>query len=299
MSLRTPRNPQPPGLMARGLLLLGMASLPFLAGCMTPSAEPQSSVEDRFDATTEVGMRVLRSRLIREQLESSWRIEQPRVPQEFGSVMDARLVLPNPFGRPFEMIEPVQGYIVEFDWRIERWMPYAAAEVLRHRQIAGLDRMLEFDIGEQIESSLPLPLGQAGDSSAIWRVRLAATIRIDGVVIDGEELPVGKVRLAPAVFLVVPGNWEPLAADPFGSLHRLMKLPNAEVDRHVLIAAALVPPERKQEAIDLLVTKLVDAPNMRRLDTMMAALRYLTGRHFQENPVLWKEWWEDRRMGGS
>jgi hypothetical protein len=38
---------------------------------------------------------------------------------------------------------------------------------------------------------------------------------------------------------------------------------------------------------------------MRRLDTMMAALRYLTGRDFQENPVLWKEWWEDRRMGGS
>ncbi len=299
MSLRSPRNPQPPGLMARGLLLFGTASLSFLAGCMASPAEPQPSVEDRFDATTEVGMRVLRSRLIREQLESSWRIEQPRVPQEFGSVMDARLILPNPFGRPFEMIEPAQGYIVEFDWRIERWMPYAAAEVLRHRQIAGLDRMLEFDIGEQIESSLPLPLGQAGDSSAVWRVRLAATIRIDGVVIDGEELPVGKVRLAPAVFLVVPGNWEPLAADPFGALNRLMKLPNAEVDRHVLIAAALVPAARKQEAIDLLVTHLVEAPNMRRLDTMMAALRYLTGRDFQENPVLWKEWWEDRRMGGS
>jgi hypothetical protein len=299
MSLRTPRNPQPPGLMARGLLLFGAASLSFLASCMTPPAEPQPSVEDRFDATTEVGMRVLRSRLIREQLESSWRIEQPRVPQEFGSVMDARLILPNPFGRPFELIEPVQGYIIEFDWRIERWMPYVGVEVLRHRQIAGFDRMLKFDIGEQIESSLPLPLGQAGDSSAVWRVRLAATIRFDGVVIDGEELPVGKVRLAPAVFLVVPGNWEPLAADPFGSLNRLMKLPNAEVDRHVLIAAALVPAERKQEAIDLLVTKLASAPNMRRLDTMMAALRYLTGRDFQENPVLWKQWWEDRKMGES
>jgi hypothetical protein len=296
MSLRTPRKPQPPGLMARGLLLFGTTSVTFLAGCMTPPVEPQSSVEDRFDATTEVGMRVLRSRLIREQLESSWRIEQPRVPQEFGSVMDARLILPNPFGRPFEMIEPVQGYIVELDWRIERWMPYAAAEVLSHRQIAAFGRMLEFDIGEQIESSMALPLGQAGDSSAIWRVRLAATIRIDGVVIDGEELPIGKVRLAPAVFLVVPGNWEPLAADPFGSLERLMKMPNAEVDRHVLIAAALVPAARKQEAIELLVSNLATAPNMRRLDTMMAALRYLTGRNFQENPVLWKEWWEERKM---
>lgn len=299
MSLRSLRNPQPPGLMARGLLLFSAALLPCMGGCASTPVDPQPSVEDGFDATTEVGMRVLRSRLIREQLESTWRVEQPRAPQEFGNVMDARLILPNPFGRPFEMIEPLQGFIVEFDWRIERWMPYAAAEVLRHRQIAAFDRLLSFDIGDQIESSLPLPLGQAGDSSAVWRVRLAATIRIDGVVIDGEELPVGKVRLAPAHFLVVPGNWEPLAADPFGSLARLIKLPNAEVDRHVLISAALLPEDREQEAIDLLVLNLVHAPNMRRLDTMMAALRYLTNRDFQENPVLWKEWWEDRKMGGS
>ncbi|MAW59735.1 MAG: hypothetical protein CMJ94_02745 [Planctomycetes bacterium] len=301
MSLRTPRNPQPPGLMARGLLLLTGFGGSLLGSCSGApvAATPQPSVEDPFDASTEVGMRILRARLLREQLEGSWRIEQPERPQEFGSALDARLLLPNPFGRPFEMIEPLQGYIVEFDWRIERWLPFAAAEVLRHRQVAALDRLLEFQIGEQIESRLPLPLGAPGEASAVWRVRLAATIRVDGIRIDGEELPVSKVRLSPASFLVVPGNWEPLAEDPFGSLERLIAIPNAEVDRHVLVAAAMVPRARRDEAIQFLIDRFDQAPNLRRLDTMMAALRFLTGRDFQENPILWKEWWEDRKMGGS
>lgn len=301
MSLRNSRNPQPPGLTARGLLVCVLGLTGIVGSCMGPSAEPtpQPSVEDPFDATTEVGMRVLRARLVREQLESAWRIEQPELPQEFGSELEAKLLLPNPFGRPFTMREPVQGYIIEFDWRIERWMPFAAAEVLRHRQIAALDRLLEFQIGEQIESRLPLELGTTGETSAVWRVRLAATIRVDGIVIDGEELPVAKVRLAPASFLVVPGNWEQLAEDPFGSLDRLIQLPNAEVDRHVLIAAAMVPRARRDKAIDLLIDGFEVAPNLRRLDTMMAALRFLTGRDFQENPILWKEWWAERRMGRS
>lgn len=301
MSPRDPRNPQPPGRLARGLLLCSLGLFAGGVGCMGPAVEPdpQPTVEDPFDATTEVGMRVLRARLVREQLESAWRIEQPELPQEFGSNLDAKLLLPNPFGRPFSMREPAQGYIVELDWRIERWMPYAAAEVLRHRQVAALDRLLEFQIGEHIETELPLPLGSPGETSAVWRVRLAATIRVDGIVIDGEELPVAKVRLAPASFLVVPGNWEQLAEDPFGSLDRLIRIPNAEVDRHVLIAAAMVPRARQTEAIDLLIEGFEAAPNLRRLDTMMAALRFLTGRDFQENPILWKEWWAERKMGAS
>lgn len=301
MSPRDPRNPQPPGRLARGLLLLSFGLLAGGAGCRGPVVEPdpQPAVEDLFDSTTEVGMRVLRARLVREQLESAWRIEQPELPQEFGSNLDAKLLLPNPFGRPFSMREPAQGFIVELDWRIERWMPYAAAEVIRYRQVAALGRLLEFQIGEQVENELPLPLGSPGETSAVWRVRLAATIRVDGIVIDGEELPVAKVRLAPASFLVVPGNWGQLAEDPFGSLERLIRLPSAEVDRHVLIAAAMVPRARQAEAVDLLIVGFEDAPNLRRLDTMMAALRFLTGRDFQENPILWKEWWAERRIGAS
>ena len=97
MSLRTPRNPQPPGLMARGLLLLTGFGGSLLGSCSGApvAATPQPSVEDPFDASTEVGMRILRARLLREQLEGSWRIEQPERPQEFGSALDARLLLPN------------------------------------------------------------------------------------------------------------------------------------------------------------------------------------------------------------
>jgi hypothetical protein len=31
----------------------------------------------------------------------------------------------------------------------------------------------------------------------------------------------------------------------------------------------------------------------------MTGLRYLTGRDFRENPILWKDWWEERRMSES
>ncbi|MCH2101037.1 MAG: hypothetical protein MK209_03845 [Planctomycetes bacterium] len=301
MSQRGQRDPQPPGRLARGLLLCGIGLFGAGGGCAGPAVEPDPlpPVEDPFDATTEVGMRVLRARLVREQLESAWHIEEPKLPQEFGSNLDARLLLPNPFGRSFAAREPAQGYIVELDWRVERWMPFAAAEVLRHRQVASLGRLLEFQTGEEIEARLLLPLGLPGEASAVWRVRLAATIRMDGIAIDGEDLPVSKVRLAPASFLVVPGNWEQLAADPFGSLNRLIRMPGAEVDRHVLIAAAMVPRARYAEAVNLLIEGFEIAPNLRRLDTMMAALRFLTGRDFQENPILWKEWWAERKMGLS
>lgn len=289
---------QPLRLSAQGLLCVGLLGTAACGGGESPR-NAETIVEDPFDATSEVGMRILRARLVREQLESAWRIQQPDGPQEFGDQFEARLILPNAFGRPFEMIEPQQGYLVEFDWRIERWMPYAAAEVLRHRQVAALDRLLEFEIGEQIETGVPLPLGLGAESAAIWRVRLAAVIRVDGIRIDEEELPVAKVRLEPTEFLVVPGNWEPLAEDPFGSLERLIKIPNAEVDRHVLIAAALVPESRRREAIELLINGLDQAPNLRRLDTLMTGLRYLTGRDFRENPILWKDWWEERKMSES
>ena len=175
MRLRTPRSSQPLGQSIQGLLpFLGLGLLAGLGSSCgsAPTVEPELS--DPFDATTEVGMRVLRARLYTEQLEAAWKIEVEDRPQEFGSMVEATLHLPNPFGRSFELIEPQQGYVVEMDWKIERWMPYAGAETLQHRQLGMLDRFLEMDAGEEVRESIPLPLGSAAEPAAVWRIQIEA-----------------------------------------------------------------------------------------------------------------------------
>lgn len=304
---------QPPGQPPRGLsrgwrrgvagaraALLGLAACWAVPACAdAPPARQPDLLEDPYDATTEVGMRVLRARLMTQQLERSWYVEVPDEPHAFGGELEAQLVMPNPFGRDCLLLEPAQGYVVELDWRIERWMPYAGSETLRHRQVSALDSLLELAPGDVVTERMTLPLGQPGEGAAVWRVRLAASIRVDGLAIDDEELPVARVRLRGTEFLVLPGNWESLAEDPYGSLERLITMPNPEVDRHVVVAAALLPRARHEQAVGMLIEGFDAAPNLRRIDTMMSALRYITHRDFGENPVLWKRWWHERKMDGS
>jgi len=267
-----------------------------LASCATP-AQPVAQVGDPYTATTQAGMKVLRARLMTEQLESCWSIDEPVAPLTIGEEMDLVLRMKNPFAQMMTMIEPSQGFIVQIDWRIERWMPYAGAEVLRHRQIATLDRLLMFAAGEEILYPVTLPLGTAADPSAVWRVTLRATLRADGLQLDDDELPVGKIRFQKADFLVLPGNWKSIAEEPLATIQRLVTIADARVDRHMLVAAALIGPADREAALETLVTRMPEAPNLRRIDTMMAALRYLTGRDFGEHPDRWKRWWEKRKIG--
>jgi hypothetical protein len=283
-----------PGLMAPGVLLivLGLGS----SGCAVFSRSAPKPAVDRFDGTTEGGMRILRARLLAEQLGEQWEIQFPEQPQQFGSQMVARFVFPNPFARPFRLLEPKQGFVLQLDWRIERWLPYAATEVLSQRQTATFDRLLDFSADQTVQYDLDLPMGQAGEASAIWRVRLSGVLRCDGLEIDGESFPVSKIQLRGGSFLVLPGNWESLQDDPIGALERLIKVADPQVDRHLLVASALLPIGHKEAALALLVQGLESAPSLRRMDTMMAALRFLSGRDFGENPSLWKAWWRDRKI---
>ena len=105
-----------------------------------------------------------------------------------------------------------------------------------------------------------------------------------------------RIALQGCRLLAVPPNWEPLADDPLGKLSTLARIADKQADRHVVVAAALLPRALHEQAVGQLIADFEHAPNLRRLDTMMAALRFLTGRDFQENPVRWRDWWEDRKM---
>jgi hypothetical protein len=90
-----------------------------------------------------------------------------------------------------------------------------------------------------------------------------------------------------------------MADTPFANLERLITITDPQVDRHLLVCAALLPRNRRADAIELMVNNLISAPSVRRMDTMMAVLRFITGRDFGENALIWKDWWEEAKIGAS
>lgn len=284
-----------PGFLARAAFV---CSLVFPA-CTWGSDDPGPVDPYSLDDNTEVGIQVLRGKVLQEQLSRQWRLDMPRGPHTFGDILEAEVVLNNPFGRGFTVIEPPSGYMIEFSWRVERWMPFASSEVLHRKHVASFDRMLEFAEGEVIRYPVELPVGQKGEQAAVWRLSLTALLRCDGLQMDGEEFPVPTIPIRGQRALVLPGNWQSLAEKPFANLERLISIADPQVDRHLMVCAALLPKSRHGDAIELLVNNLEKAPSVRRTDTMMAALRFLTGRDFGEHVLLWKDWWEEARIGES
>jgi hypothetical protein len=284
-----------PGFLARAAFVWAL----FLGSCSWLAPEPDPVVNASLDENTQVGIQVLRGKVLQQQLTEQWRLQVPKGPHTFGDVIKAEVVLNNPFGQPFTVIEPPSGYMIEFSWRVERWMPFASSEVLHRKHVASFDRLLDFAEGQVIRYPVDLPVGQKGEASAVWRLSLTALMRCDGLQMDGEEFPVPSIPLRSSRLLVLPGNWQTLANKPFTNLERLITIADPQVDRHLMVCAALLPRSRHKEAIELLVSNLEKAPSVRRTDTMMAALRFLTGRDFGEHVLLWKDWWEEARMVGS
>lgn len=301
-------NDRSPGFLARAAFVLTAAfgkvasAWVLSAGmgaCAWLAPEPEPVINASLDDNTEVGIQILRGKVLQQQLTENWRLEVPKGPHTFGDVLEAEVVLSNPFGRGFTVIEPAMGYMIEFSWRVERWMPFASSEVLHRKHVASFDRLLDFAEGQVIRYPVELPLGSKGEAASVWRLSLTALLRCDGLQMDGEEFPVPSIPIRGNRLLVLPGNWQSLADQPFTNLQRLIAISDPQVDRHLLVCAALLPRSKRADAIELLVSNLERAPSVRRTDTMMAALRYLTGRDFGEHVLLWKDWWEEARIGGS
>jgi hypothetical protein len=98
------------------------------------------------------------------------------------------------------------------------------------------------------------------------------------------------VELTPGETRVFPPGYEPLAGDPVGNLTRAFELGARE---HLMVAAGLVPPGRREEATGVLVGLLSRPPSPATI-TVMGALRLLTGERFANRPDAWIEWWRAR-----
>jgi len=123
-------------------------------------------------------------------------------------------------------------------------------------------------------------------------VRVTGVFR-PAVLVAGEEEFYAGVPVKEATVRILPPGYEPIAADPLGTIDKAYPLGARE---HLLIAAELVPPERKLEAIGRLIDLLSEDVTPTDV-TAMAALRRLTDRNFALRPTAWKGWWKEETRG--
>jgi hypothetical protein len=177
-----------------------------------------------------------------------------------------------------------------------------------------------------------IPAGDAGGPIAGLHVLTVGGVLRAGRIETSLGEPIGTVPVRPARVLVLPDNYEPLAADPVGSLRKAVE---AAAPVHLLVAAHFVPAERRAEAASILARALTDGPTslgaaalnalralreaavgtplrplvepmMDVLATrpargadLMEGLVAVTGLAIAPDPRLWEEWWRRELAGGA
>ena len=146
-----------------------------------------------------------------------------------------------------------------------------------------------------------------------------------GKIEAGLSKPLGRVRIRTGRVVVVPGNFEPLAADPLGSMRKAV---TSVAPVHLLVASEFLAPRERASACALLAEALATAspdletaavnairhvrraavgtslrplaePFLRaarshpeRAEAVLEGLAALTGVTLAPDPRLWDDWWK-------
>lgn len=183
-----------------------------------------------------------------------------------------------------------------FEVRVSRqdWDIQGNYRSVSGRYLVSPEGDLEVPIGADRAVAFSLPASPQEERHLGFTV-----LTIDGVfrpssIQCGEDRYYSSVELQGAVVRILPAGYEPIAADPLGTLEKANRLRARE---HLLLAAELAPPERRRGVIRRLMGYLDDASPLMGT-TIMAALRRLTGREFANRPSAWKEWWKEGGRDG-
>lgn len=154
------------------------------------------------------------------------------------------------------------------------------------RVLRTLEAPLDIPVGGSTE--LLIDLGPAGNDRPLDGFRVFTVSGVLRPVVQevGGLRRWDPVRLAPGALRAFRPNYEHLKEDPVARIGEAVEK-NAPV--HLLTAAALVPPERRQGAVDALVERL---RGDRGVDwAIFAALEHLTGVGLGRDADAWKAWW--------
>lgn len=252
--------------------------------------------EDFIRRSSEMALARLKARAFAEELGRTAVVSVDEGPHTFGTILPVRFRVQNPYGDTVELLPSVEGLVLELDWTVERWLPIAGHDrVTRHRFFRVAQR-LALGGGESFEEFADLPLALEGDPGSLWVVRIDARIRCAGALLGEEVLPVHAIEFQASQVLALPPGWERFASEPLRELGRLIAAPEEEVDRNLLVCAALLRGDERYRAVSLMLDGLEAAPHDRRRLTMTQVLQWMTGIPLGSLPEDWLLWRERRRM---
>jgi hypothetical protein len=172
---------------------------------------------------------------------------------------------------------------------------FGNVKVETERVLVPIEDDLVLPVGGRAAVRHALSTGRAEDRHlGITEFRISGTLR-PAVIRAGEDRYYEAVTLRDAVVRVLPPGWEPIAADPLGTLRKALTLGARE---HLLVATELTPPESRRAAAEVLTGALHPgtSPGMER--TVMAALERLSGVAFGGDPETVRKWVAEGGLDG-
>jgi hypothetical protein len=182
------------------------------------------------------------------------------------------------------------------------------------------------------ETRMRVPAADAGGTiSGLRHLDVSGELRADRVEC-GVAQPFGSIPIRRGRVVVLPGNFEPLAADPVGSIRKAASL---DLPVHLLVAAEFVGPNERVAALGALADVLATGrPELRtaalnalsmvraasvgapmeplaaplmaalaahpeRSAALMDGLRTFTGVSLAPDARLWEDWWRRVRRGAA
>ncbi len=257
--------------------------------------EPEYN-EELLQQAAALGLARLRARYLAETLSADAEVVVPAGVHTFGEVLPVQFRLHNPLGEVVDLLPGERGYLLELDWTVERWLPLGAHDRVQRHRFFRLDSFLNLPPDQEFVEYSELPLVVNGNQGALWTVDVDARLRCNGANFEEQVLPVHEIEFRAARILVLPPGWEKFQEQPLANLKRVVKMASPEVDRHVLVNVALLPPQQRQEGVQVLLDGLRTAPHDRRALTITQALQWLTGLSLGSLPADWLRWEEQRQF---
>lgn len=255
--------------------------------------------EEVIQQVTELNLARLRARYLTEVLADDAKVLVPPGIRTFGEVLPVEFKIRNPLGDPVQLLPAPEGFLLELDWTVERWLPLNGHDRVQRHRYFRLAQGFLLEPDQEFWEYAELPLEVEGDRGALWVVEIDARLHCNGAGFEDRLLPVHQIEFQAARILVLPAGWEQFQDRPLDHLERVLAMPSEQVDRHVLVCVALLEGDDRYRGLEMLLDGLRDSPNDSRSLTMTQALQWLTGLKLGSLPGDWLRWEEQRKMAAT
>lgn len=255
--------------------------------------------EEIIQQVSELNLARLRARYLAEVLSDDAKVLVPPGIRTFGEVLPVDFKIRNPLGDPVQLLPAPEGFLLELDWTVERWLPLNGHDRVQRHRYFRLAQGFYLEADQEFYEYAELPLEVEGDQGALWIVEVDARLRCNGAGFEDRLLPVHEIEFQAARFLVLPKGWKQFQNRPLDHLERILTMESEQVDRHVLVCVALLKGDDRYRGLEMLLEGLRNAPNDRRSLSITQSLQWLTGMKLGSLPGDWLRWAEQRKMAAT